>query len=378
MKNLMNISSGTDKVDVLCFLSDLDGGGAQKSAVNLINQLSANGWSVEILLLRSGGPYLSDIHPEVRLHVIERRRLRHALIPLVRYLKVVKPGAVLSFLTHTNLLALLAAKLAGSQGRVVVSEHNTFSQRRPVSWFTRTLIRWLYPSADTIAAVSSDVGEDLKKDFGLSRAKVRIFFNPCDLEAVNRLASAETSHPWLKSDQANPVLLAVGRLEPQKDHETLIRAVHRTKENGLPVRLLILGEGSLRPILESLVERLNLKEEVGFVGFASNPYAYMSRANVFVLSSIHEGLPVVAIEAGYLGIPMVCTEFKGGIEVLKRIGLNMRTVPVKDIRALADALASAILDPKQRPPAQLEELFSLEAAVKPYEEALGLQPGSRH
>lgn len=86
----------------------------------------------------------------------------------------------------------------------------------------------------------------------------------------------------------------------------------------------------------------------------------------------------MAIEAGYLGLPMVYTEFKGGIEVLIGIGLNMRTMPVKEICASAHALASAILDPKQRPPAQLEELFSLEAAVKPYEDALVLQPGSRH
>lgn len=264
MKPLMNTSSRTDGVHGLCFLLDLDGGGAQKSAVNLISQFSANGWTVEILVLRSEGPYLSDVHPEVRLHVIECRRLRRALTPLVRYLKVVKPRVLLSFLTHTNLLALLAAKLADSEGHVVVSEHNTFSQRRPLSWLTRTLIKCLYSPADTVAAVSSDVEEDLKRDFGLSRAQVRIFFNPCDLEAVNRLASAETPRPWLKSDQAKPVLLAVGRFEPQKDHETLIRAVDRAKENGLSVRLLILGEGSLRPILKSLVECLNLKGEVGW------------------------------------------------------------------------------------------------------------------
>ena len=98
------------------------------------------------------------------------------------------------------------------------------------------------------------------------------------------------------------MVLAVGGLTAQKDFPTLIHAFAQVRETS-PMRLMILGDGDDRPALEALVRRLRLEQDVSLPGFVANPYAYMARSSLFVLSSRWEGLPTVLIEALYCGLP---------------------------------------------------------------------------
>src|SRR5690606_23492949 len=108
-------------------------------------------------------------------------------------------------------------------------------------------------------------------------------------------AEEPVDHPWFAPGEP-PVVLGVGRLTWQKDFGTLIRAFKRVRSR-LPARLLILGEGSERSRLENLVRELGLEDDVALAGYVSNPFKFMRRANLFVLSSVLEGLPVVLIKA---------------------------------------------------------------------------------
>ncbi len=137
-------------------------------------------------------------------------------------------------------------------------------------------------------------------------------------------------------------MLAVGKLTPQKDYDTLLRAFARVREKH-PVRLVILGEGQEEGRLRSLAAELGIAEQVQLPGHVDNPYAYMRQASMFVLSSAWEGCPNVLLEALACGSPVVSTDCPSGPKEILANGKYGKLVPVRDEAALASAM-EAVLD----------------------------------
>ena len=172
---------------------------------------------------------------------------------------------------------------------------------------------------------------------------IKVLYNPIfDLSLILK-AQAPVDHPWLQSGQP-PIFLAVGRLAPQKDFSTLIKAFAIFRQKHL-ARLIILGEGSERQQLESEVSQLNLEADVSLPGFTDNPYAYMSRASAFVLSSRFEALPTVVIEALACGCQIIATDCPHGPNEILMAGKYGLLVPVGDAQSFADAMEKAISNP---------------------------------
>jgi len=143
------------------------------------------------------------------------------------------------------------------------------------------------------------------------------------------------------------VLLAVGRLVPQKDYPTLLRAFARVRSVE-QVRLVILGEGRQRRSLERLVRRLGIADAVQLPGYVDNPYAYMAHAAAMVLSSAWEGIGNVLIEALACGCPVVSTDCPGGTAEVLGHGAYGKLVAVGDVDALAQAMAEILSETPDR------------------------------
>lgn len=267
---------------------------------------------------------------------------------LTKYLRQEQPDALLSAKTPANLVAILAKRLAKGQTRVVVSERTNLSMsiQQSSKWrwrYVAPLIRNVYPLADRITTVSSGVADDLAASTGLPRSTIETIYNPTLTTEIVEKARVPISFSWL-SPATLPVILGVGRLVPQKDFPTLLRAfalVYRKH----PSRLLILGEGRERARLEGLALELGIVEYVAFPGFEPNPYAFMTRASVFVLSSAWEGLPNALIEALACGCPVVSTNCPSGPQEILGNGTFGPLVPVGDDRALADAILQTLEHP---------------------------------
>jgi glycosyltransferase involved in cell wall biosynthesis len=159
-------------------------------------------------------------------------------------------------------------------------------------------------------------------------------------------------------------VLAVGRLSRQKDFPTLLRAFASRRHRS--ARLMILGEGSERPGLEALVKSLGLTAEVALPGFVENPFAYMARAGVFVLSSAWEGMPGVLIQALACGAPVVATDCESGPREVLQDGRVGRLVPVGDASALAQAIDSTLGEPRRPLPDGVLDRFTQDSAVTGY------------
>lgn len=354
------------------FLAALYGGGAERFMLNLAEGLAQRGYSVDLILAQTEGPYLSEVSESVRLVDLGARRLLTSLPALIQYLRREKPTALLSAL-HANIIALWARRLSGIPTRVVVSERNTLSlvaqNTSDLRWqLTPQLTRFFYPWADGIVAVSKGVAEDLVRTAGISRERVQVIYNLIVTPQLREKALAPLEHPWF-GEGSPPVVLAVGRLTPQKNFDTLIKAFAQVRKTR-PARLLILGEGEERSRLEAQVKKLDLDQDVSLPGRVINPYPYMVRASLFVLSSRWEGLPGVLIEALYCRAPIVATDCPSGPKEILSNGKYGKMVPVEDATALAQAIETTLDEPTIHPPSESWQPFELDGIVDQYESIL--------
>ena len=355
------------------FLTYLRGGGVERVIVNLARGFVEQGLNVDLVMVRAEGSFMSLVPPEVRVVDLEGTRLISSLPALVRYLQQNKPVALLSAMQDINLVALWSRRLAGVPTRVVVSVHNTVSRESQNSSQLKRrvapqLARWFYPWADAIVTVSQGSADDLVR-LGLSSERIRVIYNPVVTPDLFEKAKEPLEHQWFEPGSP-PVILGVGRLEKQKDFPTLIRAFAQVRQQR-PARLMILGEGSERPYLEALVQELGIGEDVALPGFVANPFAYMARAGVFVLSSLFEGLPTVLIEAIAVGTKVVSTNCESGPAEILENGLYGKLVPVGDSKGIASAILRTLEEPPNSEAQQRKTAeFSLEKAVAQYRQVL--------
>jgi len=365
--------------DVAIFLRGLYGGGAEKVLVNLASGFIERGLNVDLVLVRATGPYLEQVSSKVRIVDLKARSVPSSLPKLTHYLRQVRPTTLLAALHYPCEIAVLAKRLAGVSTRVIVSEHNTLSQeaaRIPQKsvQLSPLAARLIYPWADGIVAVSQGVADDLAKITRLSSDRIPVIYNPIVLPELFTLAQEPVEHCWFKPGES-PVILGVGRLHPQKDFPTLIRAFAEVRKVQ-QARLMILGDGPERQSLTNLISELGLAEDVALPGFVQNPYAYMAKASVFVLSSAWEGLGNVLVEAMAIGTPVISTNCESGPEEILAKGKYGALVPVGDSTAIAQAVTSILTGTTRKlDPGWLDQ-FTLEVCVQKYLALLGLESHS--
>ena len=330
----------------MVLLQNLAGGGAERVLLTLASALAGTGMAVRLVLVRAEGPYLDDVAHDLRRSILGPQRTRQVLPALVHRLRLQRPRWLITGLTHVNLVGIAARRIAMSGTRILVTEHNriTPDQAVPGGHWARQLMPLVYPMADEIVAVSKGVGQDLVRAARLPSARVRVVHNPVDCRRIAKLAREVAPHPWLVAG-GPPVILGVGRLLPQKDFATLLRAFALLRSHR-PGRLVILGEGPERERLMTLARELDVERDVLLPGFVANPFAWLGRAWLFVLSSAWEGLPTVLIEALACGTPVVATDCPHGPrEILEDLG---PLVPVGDANAMEQAMRRMLDAPTER------------------------------
>ena len=372
---------------IALFLPNLCLGGAERVMVHLANGLAGRGRTVDMVLIEAKGEFLDQLGPAIRVVDLRARRVLWAIPRLASYLRRERPAVGISALDHANVGAILAKWLSRSGIPVVAAIHATRSmnaqQNKGIkASLVRCCIKWCYRRADAIVCVSHAVADDLAAVLGYKesarpgvpgapgRDRMRVIYNPIIdqrmLAAGREPPTLRTGcpHPWFVPG-APPVVLAVGRFAAVKDYPTLIRAfaVVRRKHE---VRLMILGEGDERPRLEGLIAEMGLGESVALPGFDANPYAYMARAALFVLSSISEALPTALIEAMALGTPVVATDCKCGPKEVLQGGRFGRLAPVGDVAALAAAMAATLSAPRRELPPEAVQPYTFDHAIDQY------------
>jgi len=357
-------------------VASLARGGIGRTVVTLANGLAASGVLVDLLVADGDSPYMNMLTDGVQILPIPTTHLLFGLPTLVRYLRRVRPQALLTHIERIDALALRARALSGVRVPVFSTLHTHLGrflgQLKPAKREAHLkLMRLAYPRNDGLISVSAPVAEDAAALLGLPSSRFDVIHNPIASASLQARAGEDPGHPWLAAGEP-PVLLAVGRLETVKDFPNLLED-HARLRRDRPCRLLILGEGSQRRALQAQAERLGTAADVQLPGFVANPYAYMSRAAVLVSSSLWEGFGNVLVEAMACGTPVVATDCPGGPAGILENGRHGRLVAVGDARALADAVTDTLAAPL--PAAQLQAAaarYDVARSVAHYRSRLGL------
>ncbi|MEO3432598.1 glycosyltransferase family 4 protein [Inquilinus sp. CAU 1745] len=328
------------------------GGGAERVTANLANAWSGRGWEVTILTLAARSMDAYAFNPGVRRIALNAAGESASPVSAIaanlrrvwairRALRQVSPDVVLAMMTTANVLALLA--VCGTRIPVVVSER-VYPPMLPVGRAWAALRRWTYPRARAVVALTIENARWLEQNCPGSRTTVIPNPVPWPLpDGEPRLSPAGTLADGCR------LLLAVGRLVPQKGFDSLLNAFARLASANPDWHLVIVGEGQDRLALETQRARMGLEGRVHLPGHVGNIRDWYARADLFVLSSRFEGFPNVLAEAMASGCPAVSFDCDTGPRDIIRSGIDGLLVPLKEgSSGLADGMCELICDDERR------------------------------
>jgi glycosyltransferase involved in cell wall biosynthesis len=337
----------SNKLHVAFFIPGLGDGGVTRGTLILAAEFVRHGHKVDVLTVAPRGEMIKSPPAGVRMVDLKSRRTITAVPKLARYLRRERPSALISAQHYANVASVWARMLGRTETKLILTERLSVAETldRPFGIRNRImpfLMRRFYSRADAVVANSKDGAAELATALGWSKDRVTPIYNPTIHDRLHKMAAEEVDHPYF-AEGAPPVILSVARLEYPKDYTTLLEAFADVRKR-TPARLLILGDGDLKNEIVSRARKLGVAEDVDLPGYADNPYSYMARAAVFVLSSTFEGLPNVVIEAQACNVPVVATDCPTGPREILLDGEAGRLVPVGDSTAMADAISGLILN----------------------------------
>ena len=338
-----------DRVDIVFYTRQLHNGGVDRVVFNLAEEFIQRGMTVSIVVDLDNiySPFRALLPEGVRYEVLNAKGPLSRLLKLRAYLRRVRPRAVqCASFGFPNLYAVVVRRIAGIPFHLMLTEHcfPTVDRATPKPWQSRywffPLAHFLYPFADTRVAVSRGTANDLAEVINIEPSSIDCIYNPIVNDTLYALAQQEVDHPWF-ADPDVPIVIAVGRLEPQKNFSLLIRAFAQVRQS-MPCRLVILGDGSERPMLTALAQSLGLERHVTMPGFLPNPHAYVARSALLVMSSDFESLSNVVIEAMAVGTPVIATDCPSGPSEALNQGRCGTLVPVGDVDRLTEAMLKVL------------------------------------
>jgi glycosyltransferase involved in cell wall biosynthesis len=356
---------------ILIYLPALAVGGAEISLLRLAQGLRSRGLLVAFVVHRIDDAARS-LADGIDLYELKVDQTLAAIRPLGALLRALGPSVLISALTHCNVAAVIAARMTFPRTPVIVTEHAPASSMQKINRsrryrITLRVMPWAYRLADAVVAVSRGVRDDFAPMFGASvRKKFSVIYNPVLRDDWPSLAQAPIDDPWFRDGTDRPIILSVARLSSEKNFPMLIRAFSRLRA-AEEVRLAIIGEGPDRPVLQALIDELGQGDRIRLLGQRDNPFAYMHRARIFVLTSRFEGFGNVLVEAMACGLPVISTDCPVGPREILDSGRYGTLVVPDDVDGLKLAMEAQLLDPQPSPGARARALeFSVERSVEAY------------
>jgi glycosyltransferase involved in cell wall biosynthesis len=359
---LKTSSNKPKKIFHIAFLlRDLGQGGAERSSIRLANGLANYGMKVTLFILKRKGEILYSINPDIQVIDIKSSFLR--LMSEIRSMDI-------DFLLpiYTSMRALLAKVILNMPLKVIISQRNMFTMDRGPAQMRFKFIRCklLYKYADACVCISEGVAEEMRTLNLIPPNKIHVIYNSVVNKELLSQIDEPLNDPWF-CESRDPVIMGAGRFGDQKDFATLLKAFKIVSKDRDNLKLLLLGEGKQRVMLENMVTDLGLSEKVRMPGYVSNPYHFMKKAALFVLTSRFEGFGNVVAEALACGCNVASTDCKSGPSEILKGGKYGALAKVGDPEDIAKAINVMLDNPL---PKELlisrASYFSEERAVESY------------
>ena len=343
---------------ILYVITGLGLGGAEKVVCDLADQMILKGHDVKIVYL-TGSVLVKPISPRIELLPLHLNSASNIFCASRKYKKIIRdfsPDVIHSHMIHANIFARLN-HLSFKYIRLICTAHNSNEGGR-VRMLAYKLTNFL---SNLNTNVSQEASKSLISKGAFNKNNLITVYNGIDLNKFNFFNKYKNSNEL--------IFLSVGRFNKQKDYPNLFKAISSLKNKiNKELKFYIAGDGELRPQLEQLIVDLGIANNVVLLGKRSDIPSLLNKADYFILSSRHEGLPTVVIEAMACGTFVIATDCGGSAEIMRDTGI---LVPPQNSEALAEAIKQAVnktpldiqennLKARQR----VEELFSLEKSVQ--------------
>ncbi|UOE93831.1 glycosyltransferase [Alkalihalobacillus sp. LMS39] len=361
------------KKKVLFFIYQMGAGGAARTLLNIINNLDRTKFSPVLVTLNFDGSYESEIKDDVHFIKLETKRLSRSIKALAKIIKEENIDLVFSTIPRVNTIAIMASILSGTKVKTVIREADNLGGTWKVNL---QLIGFglIYKLSNQIVSLSEGVKENLVSRYKINANRIKVIYNPVDLISIEeKIKTGEVDRKFTSLFQTeDKIVITAGRLVEQKDQKTLLRAFAKVNQS-IKSQLIILGEGPLQDQLLQEAKRLKVEERVHFLGFQNNPYIYFAQADLFVLTSLHEGFSHVIAEAIACGTPVVSTDCKSGPAEVLDHGKYGLLCEVGNVDELADKMEKVLLLNKEEKQAVVEKgierahHFEATTIVKQYE-----------
>ena len=307
---------------IAIFVNSLIGGGAERVSLTLLEEFKQKGYEVMLIVLEKEAKYAPPQGVKI-VYLTQFEKLSNPFIKLFwvvisayRLSKVIKQhkiSFVQSHLIRANFINV-AARYFGAKHYAQIITHGQmhFKGASIIQKWKKRFYSWLYNKADEIISISEMMKMKMGDALNLHHlnGKFRVIYNPHNLSAIREMANLSADAFRFKPEKK--YIISAGRIYKGKRVDDIIRAIAEVRKLRKDVELIVLGKGIGLPTLQALVKELDIEEYVHFLGHMENPFAYIARADLFVLASQSEGLPNIIIESLACGTPVISSDCISG------------------------------------------------------------------
>jgi glycosyltransferase involved in cell wall biosynthesis len=342
----MNKYQKNNKKKVFFLIPSFRGGGEERVVLNIVNNLDKDKFEVGLITISGEGEYKGLLSSEVNYFDLQRKRARNAIFKLRRLLKEEAPDVIVTSVIQTAILLYLSCLFILNKKMIKINRLSSYYEKiiNNTNMISRLFFNKALKNSDYVISLTEEMKENFIKFFPSEKNKVIKIYNPHNLEDINNKKHYSISLEERNFFSRKPVIIACGRLTEAKGFSYLIQAFNEVKKEFKDAILLILGQGEKEKELKVLVKELNIENSVKFLGFKDNPYKYLYNSDLFVLSSLWEGLPGVLIEALACQVPVVSTNCKSGPKEILDNGKIGELVKIKDVDSLSNAILKVLRD----------------------------------
>ena len=349
VRNIINNFKNIKNITIFNF--SLSGGGTEYMLSGLFNKLNLNKeYNTNFLICQGNGSYIDKINNKKKLFILNRERVFVSLFAIIKFLKKTDSNILFTSMTHTNLVAIFIKLFFRPNLKLIIRESNTISYKLTYEGSYKSkilylLVRLFYNYADIIISPTTIIKNDLINNFKVKRNKIKVIPNPYDFVEIEKFTKIKPSKEDAKLLR-KPFILNIGRLHPQKNLKFLINVFQKImeKEKIKNLNLYILGEGRLEKELNKMIKSKNLSSRIKLLGFKKNPFIFMKKCKLFLLSSIYEGHSNVLVHSQILNRKILSSSAHGANdEVLNNHG----TIYNSNIPANVANLACKIIKNKK-------------------------------